>query len=115
MPRRSKLKPRKNKKPLQKKLQSDATKVLAKVRPLINNVAELKREEHVDDMPKTIVNKMFSELAILSNFEKDAREKIGSTATSLNFNMDDVTKGTRAIVDTMNTVKTMLKQTAKLF
>jgi len=85
------------------------------LRPLINNVAELKREEHFDDMPKTIVNKMFSELAILSNFEKDAREKIGSTATSLNFNMDDVTKGTRAIVDTMNTVKAMLKQTAKLF
>ena len=90
------------------------TKVLAKVRPLINNVAELKREEHFDDMPKTIVNKMFSELAILSNFEKDAREKIGSTAKYLNFNMDDVTKGTRAIVDTMNTVKTMLKQTSKL-
>jgi hypothetical protein len=101
-------------KKLQKKVQADATKVLAKVRPLINNVAELKREAHFDDMPKTIINKLFSEHEILSSFEKEAREKIGSSATSLNFNMDDVTKASKAIGDTMNTVKAMLKQTAKL-
>jgi hypothetical protein len=100
---------------LQKKVQADATRVLAKVRPIINNVAELKREEHFGDMPKTIAKKMEAELENLINFEKDAREKIGGTATSLNFNMDDVAKASKAIIESISTVKTMLKQTAKLF
>ena len=105
----------KNEKALQKKVQSDATKVLAKVRPLINNMAELMRHEHVDEMPKTIVKQMQAELEVLNNFEKEAREKIGSTATSLTFSVDDVAKASKAICDSMSTVKNMMKQAAKLF
>jgi hypothetical protein len=105
----------KEEKKLQKKVQSDATKVLAKVRPLINNMAELMRQEHADDMPKTVVKKMQLELEILNNFEKDAREKIGGTATSMTFNMDDVSKASKALCDSMATVKSMMKQAAKLF
>jgi hypothetical protein len=105
----------KEEKKQQQKAQSDATKVLAKVRPLINSMAELMRHSHVDEMPKTIVKQMQTELEILSNFEKEAREKIGSTATSLTFHMDDVAKASKAICDSMSTVKSMMKQAAKLF
>ena len=69
----------------------------------------------MDEMPKTIVKQMQTELEILSNFEKEAREKIGSTATSLTFHMDDVAKASKAICDSMSTVKSMMKQAAKLF
>jgi hypothetical protein len=105
----------KEEKSLQKKVQSDATKVLAKVRPLINSMSELMRHEHVDEMPKTIVKQMQAEFEILSNFEKEAREKIGSTATSLTFSMEDVAKASKAICDSMSIVKSMMKQAAKLF
>jgi hypothetical protein len=105
----------KEEKKLQKKVQSDATKVLAKVRPLINNMSELMRQYNVDDMPKTILKKMQTELEILNNFEKEAREKIGGTATSMTFNMDDVAKASKALCDSMATVKSMMKQAAKLF
>jgi hypothetical protein len=105
----------KKRKSLQKKVQSDATKVLAKVRPLINSMSELMRHEHVDEMPKTIVKQMQAEFEILSNFEKEAREKIGSTATSLTFSMEDVAKASKAICDSMSIVKSMMKQAAKLF
>jgi hypothetical protein len=104
----------KEEKKLQKKVQSDATKVLAKVRPLINNVAELMRQGNVDDMPKTVLKKMQTELEILNNFEKEAREKLGGTATSMNINMDDVAKASKALCDSMATVKSMMKQAAKL-
>ena len=97
-------------------VQSDATKVLAKVRPLIDNMAELMRHEHqVDDMPKAILKNMQAELEILNDFEKDAREKIGGTATSMTFNMDDVAKASKALCDSMATVKSMMKQAAKVF
>ncbi len=85
------------------------------MRPLINNMSELMRQYNVDDMPKTILKKMQTELEILNNSEKEAREKIGGTATSMTFNMDDVSKASKALCDSMATVKSMMKQAAKLF